>query len=79
MVQPLFIENHSLGYFVHTVPIYDGVIFEELRSAISYALKGTALMNEVIKEKKIAEQAERAKTEFLKMLETEWYKIKPQK
>jgi AraC-like DNA-binding protein len=40
MVQPLFIENRSLGYFVHNVPFYDGVILEELRSSVSNALKG---------------------------------------
>jgi DNA-binding LacI/PurR family transcriptional regulator/AraC-like DNA-binding protein len=73
MVQPLFIENQSLGYFVHNVPIYDGLIFEELRSAISYALKGIAMMEEVIRAKRIAEQAERAKTEFLQTLENELY------
>ncbi|MDR1900997.1 MAG: helix-turn-helix domain-containing protein [Treponema sp.] len=73
MVQPLFIENQSLGYFVHNVPMFDGLIFEELRSAVSYALKGISLLEEVIREKKITEQAERAKTEFLKTLENELY------
>jgi DNA-binding LacI/PurR family transcriptional regulator/AraC-like DNA-binding protein len=73
MVQPLFIENQSLGYFVHNVPFYDGLIFEELRSAVSYALKGIAMMEEVIRAKRIAEQAERAKTEFLQTLENELY------
>jgi AraC-like DNA-binding protein len=73
MVQPLFIENQSLGYFVHNVPIYDGVIFEELRSAVSYALKGISLLEEVVRAKRIAEQAERAKSEFLTVLENELY------
>ncbi|MDR0623672.1 MAG: helix-turn-helix domain-containing protein [Treponema sp.] len=73
MVQPLFIENQSLGYFVHNVPIYDGVIFEELRSAVSYALKGISLLEEVVRAKRIAEQAERAKSELLRALEHELY------
>ncbi|MDR2476950.1 MAG: helix-turn-helix domain-containing protein [Treponema sp.] len=73
MVQPLFIENQSLGYFVHNIPITDGVIFEELRSAVSYALKGVALLEETVKAKRIAEQAERAKTEFLQTLENGLY------
>ena len=73
MVQPLFIENQSLGYFVHNVPIIDGVIFEELRSAVSYALKGIALLEETVRAKRIAEQAERAKTEFLQTLENGLY------
>ena len=71
MVQPLFVENQSLGYFIHTVPIYDGVIFEELRSSVSYALKGIFQLEEVIRAKRIAEQAEKEKTEFLKTLENE--------
>jgi DNA-binding LacI/PurR family transcriptional regulator/AraC-like DNA-binding protein len=69
MVQPLFIDNRSLGYFVHNVPINDGIIFEELRSAVSYALKGVFLLEETVQAKRIAEQAERAKTEFLRSLE----------
>ncbi|MDR3170273.1 MAG: helix-turn-helix domain-containing protein [Treponema sp.] len=73
MVQPLFIENQSLGYFIHNVPFADGVIFEELRSAVSYALKGISLLEAVIRAKGIAEQAERAKTEFLQVLENELY------
>jgi len=73
MVQPLFIENQSLGYFVHNVPIIDGVIFEELRSAVSYALKGISLLEETIRAKRIAEQAEKAKTEFLHTLENGLY------
>ncbi|MDR2259186.1 MAG: helix-turn-helix domain-containing protein [Treponema sp.] len=73
MVQPLFIENQSLGYFVHNVPVYDGVIFEELRSAVSYALKGIFLLEEVVRAKRIAEQAERAKSELLTALEHELY------
>jgi len=69
MVQPLFIENQSLGYFVHNVPFDDGMIFEELRSAVSYALKGITLLEEAVQAKRIAEQAELAKTEFLQTLE----------
>ena len=73
MVQPLFIENQSLGYFVHTVPIHDGVIFEELRSAVSNAFKGIFQLEEMVRAIRIAEQAERAKTEFLQSLENELY------
>jgi DNA-binding LacI/PurR family transcriptional regulator/AraC-like DNA-binding protein len=73
VVQPLFIENQSLGYFVHNTPITDGVILEELRSAVSYALKGIALLEETVRAKRIAEQAEQAKTEFLNTLENGLY------
>jgi DNA-binding LacI/PurR family transcriptional regulator/AraC-like DNA-binding protein len=64
MVQPLFIENQSLGYFVYNVPFYDGVILEDLRSSVSNALKGIFLFEEANRAKQIAEQAERTKTEF---------------
>ena len=69
MVQPLFIENRSLGYFVHNVFIHDGLILEDLRSSISYALKGIFLQEEAIRTKRMAEQAEQAKTEFAHILE----------
>ncbi|MDR2397913.1 MAG: helix-turn-helix domain-containing protein [Spirochaetaceae bacterium] len=73
MVQPLFIENQSLGYVVHTVPRYDGLLFEELRSAVSYALKGIFLLEEAVRSQRLAEQAEEAKTELLRTLENELY------
>ena len=47
MVQPLFIEDQSLGYFIYDVTGRDGIIYEELRSVISYALKGIFLFEEV--------------------------------
>lgn len=64
MVQPLFMENQPLGYFICNVPFYDGTVFEELRSAISSALKGIFLFEEMTAAKQDAEKAERAKTEF---------------
>jgi len=64
MVQPLFMENRPLGYFVCTIPFQDGSVFEELRSAISSAIKGIFLFEEATKAKQDAERAERAKTEF---------------
>ncbi|MDL2229258.1 helix-turn-helix domain-containing protein [Treponema sp. OttesenSCG-928-L16] len=73
MVQPLFIENQSLGYFIHNVPFYDGVIYEELRSAISYALKGIELFEDAMRARKIAEQAEQSRTDFFVALGNELY------
>ncbi|MDR1215114.1 MAG: substrate-binding domain-containing protein, partial [Treponema sp.] len=64
LVQPLFIENQSLGYFVHNIPFFDGVILEELRSAVSNAFKGIFLFEETFHAKQLAESSERAKTEF---------------
>lgn len=64
MVQPLFMENQPLGYIVHNVPFDGGGIFEELRSAIGSALKGIFLFEETLRAKRVAEEAELAKTEF---------------
>ena len=69
MVQPLFIENRSLGYLVHNVSPGDGVIFEELRFSVSYGLRGVLLAEETTRVRRIAERTERAKAEFLHVLE----------
>ena len=73
MVQPLFIENRSLGYFLHNISVYDGVLFEELRSSISHALKSISLFEEADRARKIAEKLDRAKTEFLQTIEEGLY------
>jgi len=64
LVQPLFMEKQPIGYFICSVPPYDGSIFEELRSAISSALTGVFLFEENSDAKQKAEQAEQAKTSF---------------
>ncbi|MDR2448268.1 MAG: substrate-binding domain-containing protein [Treponema sp.] len=64
LAQPLFIENQPLGYFVHNIEFFDGVILEELRSAVSNALKGIFLFEETYRAKQLAERSEHAKTEF---------------
>ena len=64
LVQPLFMENQPLGYIVHNVPFDDGIIYEELRSAIGSAIKGIFLFEETIQAKRAAEEAERARTDF---------------
>ena len=58
MVQPLFNENRSLGYFVHTISGTDGIIYEEVRSVISNALKGIFLFEEVERAKQKAEESD---------------------
>jgi signal transduction histidine kinase/HPt (histidine-containing phosphotransfer) domain-containing protein/ActR/RegA family two-component response regulator len=59
MIQPLFIEEHALGYFIHTVSKINGSIYEELRSTISYALKGIFQFEEVMKaQEKVVEGIE---------------------
>ncbi|GAB1483238.1 hypothetical protein MASR2M78_20540 [Treponema sp.] len=64
VVQPLFMENQSLGYILCNVPFFHGSVFEELRSAISSALKGIYLFDDANAARQKAEEAEQAKTEF---------------
>ena len=62
VVQPLFIENQSLGYFINTVSSNDGVIYEDIRSTISYALKSILQYEEVIKaQQRVLESMEQSR------------------
>ena len=62
MVQPLFIEDRALGYFIHTVPVYEGLLYEDLRTTISYALKGISQFEEVVRaQKEIQENIEKSR------------------
>ncbi|MCL2320458.1 MAG: ATP-binding protein, partial [Treponema sp.] len=66
LIQPLFIDDRSLGYFIHTIQGDDGVMFEELRSTISYALKGISLFEEVVRaNQKIMEAGEQSRVLLL--------------
>jgi hypothetical protein len=47
MIQPLFTQERSLGYFVHTFSGNNGSVYEELRSTISYALKSIFQFEEI--------------------------------
>ena len=61
-VQPLFTEKQSLGFFIHTVPDFDGVILEDLRTTISFALKGIFQFEEVVKaQEKMLESIEQSR------------------
>ena len=64
MIQPLFMENQSLGYVICNVPFHFGGVFEELRSSLGSALRGIFLFEETLIAQKRAEEAERAQTEF---------------
>ena len=64
VVEPLFIENQPLGYFIAS---YDGMaarVYEDLRSSISSSLQGIMQFEETSAAKSAAERAEFAKTEF---------------
>ncbi len=64
LVQPLFMEKEPIGYFICSVPASDGLFFEELRSAISSALSGIFMFEEMAQAKRNAEAAEDAKSRF---------------
>ncbi len=64
VVQPLFMENQPLGYVICGYSDCDGSIYEDLRSTISSTLQSIFLFEETTNAKRIAEQAEFAKTEF---------------
>lgn len=67
IVEPLFMENQPLGYAVLKVEANrcEGVFLEELRTALSSAVKGTLLFEEARKAKDNAERSERLRGEFL--------------
>ncbi|MCM1322283.1 MAG: substrate-binding domain-containing protein [Bacteroides sp.] len=64
LVQPLFTENQPLGYLLTNAAFYDGSVYEDLRSAVSNALHGIFLFEQMLVSKQTAERAEHAKTEF---------------
>ncbi len=64
VVQPLFMENQPLGYFITSYANCDGVVYEDLRAAISSSVQSILQFEETTLAKSEAEKAERAKTEF---------------
>ncbi len=64
IVEPLFMENQPLGYLVIRTISRDGGMFEELRSSLSSAIKGTFLLEVANRAREQAERAERSRTEF---------------
>ncbi|MCR5724066.1 MAG: substrate-binding domain-containing protein [Treponema sp.] len=64
IIQPLFMENQPLGYLICSYSNCSGLVYEDLRSAVSSTLQSIFLFEEAATAKEIAEQAEFAKTEF---------------
>ena len=64
IVQPLFVEDSSYGYIICEYAGCQGIVYEDLRSSISSVLKSIFLFEQTNEAKRIAEQAEFAKTEF---------------
>ena len=64
VVQPLFMENQPLGYFITSYTNCDGAIYEDLRAAISSCVQSILQFEETTAARSEAEKAEYAKTEF---------------
>lgn len=56
VVEPLFMENQSLGYAVLKTDVFSGTLIEELRTSLSSAIKGTMLLDAANKAKEMAEK-----------------------
>ena len=64
VIQPLFMANQTLGYIITSYSDCDGNIYEDLRAAISNTMQSIFLFEEINRARRLAEQAEFAKTEF---------------
>lgn len=64
VVQPLFAADTPLGYIISAYSSCDGIVYEDLRVAVSNAIQSIQLFQEINKARNLAEQAEFAKTEF---------------
>ena len=64
IVQPLFDDEHAYGYIICGYAKCHGIVYEDLRSSVSSALQSIIFFENTNEARKIAEQAEFAKTEF---------------
>ncbi|MBQ4378296.1 MAG: substrate-binding domain-containing protein [Treponema sp.] len=64
IVQPLFVDERPYGYIICNYSGCSGMVYEDLRSSVSAALQSIFLFEQTNEAKRIAEQAEFAKTEF---------------
>lgn len=77
IVQPMFDEDRAYGYlifnYVKKDDLLQGFIYEDLRSAISAAMQSIIFYESTNESRKIAEQAEFAKTEFFANVGSDLY------
>ena len=64
IIQPLFVEDCSYGYIICNYSGCQGIAYEDIRSSLSAALQSILLFEQTNESRRIAEQAEFAKTEF---------------
>jgi len=62
MVQPLFFDDKSIGYLVHSVSGFDGPMFEAVRNTVSNALKSIFQFEEIVRvQQKVIEGIEQSR------------------
>ena len=64
VVEPLYMENQPLGYLVLGTTGYSGSLMEEIRSAVSSAIKGALLLDAANRAAEEAERAQVKRAEF---------------
>ena len=64
VTEPLFMDSQPLGYLVVRTNIFNGSIMEELRTALSSAIKGAFLLDAANRAREEAELAQRSRNEF---------------
>ncbi|MGE4452971.1 MAG: helix-turn-helix domain-containing protein [Sphaerochaeta sp.] len=64
VVEPLFMDNQPMGYVIFRTTLFSGTVMEELRTALSSAIKGAFLLDAANRAREEAERAERSRSEF---------------
>nr|WP_321306259.1 helix-turn-helix domain-containing protein [uncultured Sphaerochaeta sp.] len=64
VVEPLFMDNQPLGYLILRTSLFSGSVMEELRTALSSAIKGAFLLDAANRAREDAERAQRSRSEF---------------
>lgn len=65
VVEPLYFQEHALGYAVFENGPRDGGIYELMRDTLSSAIQGALLFDEIQRARLTAEKADRVKTRLL--------------
>ena len=57
IIQPLFLEDRSLGYIIHAASGYDNIAYEDIRNMVNYALKSIFQFEDVAMAQRKAEES----------------------
>ncbi|MGH0054583.1 MAG: substrate-binding domain-containing protein, partial [Sphaerochaetaceae bacterium] len=64
VVEPLFMDKQPMGYLILRTTLFSGNVLEELRTALSSAIKGAFLLDAANRAREEAERAQRSRSEF---------------